>query len=577
MNTYSESLLEIDESLLAQMNRYVATDVQYLRIDDNNQKQYSSNFVNWDNINIAPNVLNKCYHFSEQIAIYNYEVTLDIENGTFKQANVNDVYDFVEANGNAVADATAVTGANTVSHTKTTAVGARYPSTKAFRLKGSHHLVDYCQFDLGSQPISRNTSQTNLLIEQNLKKMNRDEYEKVSDLLCYTIDDPDAYEVSAVGAVYVEQSNKPINEQSKRVLKGTQDRLTASTLKTILGNGVLDYQERCYLKSQTDTQMVFNCYTAIPLKYVHDSIGKIPSLLSINGYRLITQLNIGGSNSWSVTYAQYNPLALADVDYYDIASVTSNQSIGKTCPFLLSKASPHPSIGDLVMIPNAGNVNMKVTISAQINPTSGQPCRIYIPTTIYNDLSFIRNESKARILYDDIYTDSILNVASGDTAEKTFNFSIPRMRYLFIFPQLSKASCNSFQNPVLNAPVCVSPNRISGLQVEIGGTPIYVLPIQMGWQFYEMYNQFMGSDRDGNNLKSSDQCGLVTRDMYDLNYGVIVVDLKRVLNENLDSLRKQLHISFRNDSGVDMNYFLMVSSQNEITLDRVLCSIVKPT
>lgn len=64
MNTYSESLLEIDESLLAQMNRYVATDVQYLRIDDNNQKQYSSNFVNWDNINVAPNVLNKCYHFS---------------------------------------------------------------------------------------------------------------------------------------------------------------------------------------------------------------------------------------------------------------------------------------------------------------------------------------------------------------------------------------------------------------------------------------------------------------------------------------------------------------------------------
>jgi hypothetical protein len=312
------------------------------------------------------------------------------------------------------------------------------------------------------------------------------------------------------------------------------------------------------------------------LKYVHDSIGKIPSLLSIYGYRLITQLNIGESNSWSVTYGAVDPTNLADVDYYNVESITANQSIGKTCPFLLSKASPHPSIGDLVMVPTNNVDKMKVTISARINPSASQPNRIYIPTSIYNDLGFIKAESKALILYDDIYTDSIVNVASGAMAEKTFNFSIPRMRYLFIFPQLSNASCNSFQNPLLNAPVCVSPNRVSQFQIEIGGSPVFTEPIKMGYQFYEMYDQFMGSDRDGNCLKSSDVCGLVTRDMYDTNYGVIVVDLKRVLNENLDSLRKQLHIAFRNDCGVDMNYLLMVSSQNEITLDRVLCSIVKP-
>jgi hypothetical protein len=338
-----------------------------------------------------------------------------------------------------------------------------------------------------------------------------------------------------------------------------------------------DYQDRCYLKSQTDTQMVFNCYTAIPLKYVHDSFGKIPSLLSINGYRLVLQLNIGENNSWSVTYSAVDPAQLADIDYYTVDTITANQSIGKTCPFLLSKASPNPAIGDLVMIPANAQDKMKVTISAKINPTASQPNRIYIPTSMYNDLSFIRNESKARILYDDIYTDSILNVASGATAEKTFNFSIPRMRYLFIFPQLASAVCNSLQNPLLNAPVCVSPNHISQFQVEIGGQPIFTEPVKMGYQFYEMYKQFMGSDRDGNALKSSDLCGLVTRDMYETNYGVIVVDLKRVLNENLDSQRKQLHISFRNDCGVAMNYLLMVSSQNEIGLDRVLSMVVKPT
>lgn len=347
MNTYSEFLFEIDQSLLAQSNTYVATDVTYSRIDDNNQKQYSSNFVNFDSINIASNILNKCYHFSEQIMILNYEVTLDIENGTFKQATTTNAYSFVNNAGVAVANGDPVVGANTVKLTKTTGAGARYPSKKAFRLKGAHHLVDYVQFDLGSQPISRNTNLTNLLVEQNLKKLNNDEYNIVSDLLSYTVDDPDAYEVSVSGQNYIEQSNKAINEESKRILKSSQDRLTAGTFQTIVGNGMQDYQDRCYLKSQTDTQMVFNCYTAIPLKYVHDSFGKIPSLLSINEYRLVLQLNIGENNSWSVTYSAVDPAQLADIDYYTVDTITANQSIGKTCPFLLSKASPNPAIGDL--------------------------------------------------------------------------------------------------------------------------------------------------------------------------------------------------------------------------------------
>jgi hypothetical protein len=117
---------------------------------------------------------------------------------------------------------------------------------------------------------------------------------------------------------------------------------------------------------------------------------------------------------------------------------------------------------------------------------------------------------------------------------------------------------------------------MSNLQVEIGGNPIFVEPVKYGWQFYEMYKEFMGSDRDGNCLKSSDMSGLVTRDMYEINYGVVVVDLKRVLNENLDSVRKQLNVAFRNDSGVAMNYLLILSSQNELSVNRVLSSVVKP-
>lgn len=178
------------------------------------------------------------------------------------------------------------------------------------------------------------------------------------------------------------------------------------------------------------------------------------------------------------------------------------------------------------------------------------------------------------MLYDDIYVDSLLNVQPDQEASKLFNFAVLRMRYLFIIPQLVSA-VNQYQSPICSAPVTCSPWRISELQIEIGGNPVFQEPLKYGQQLYEFFDWYQGSDRDGNAIKSSDYCGLIKRYAYELCCGVIVIDLKRVTNESLDSVRKSLQLKLFNRNKVPMNYQLIVSSQTEISLDRILCQVEK--
>jgi hypothetical protein len=141
---------------------------------------------------------------------------------------------------------------------------------------------------------------------------------------------------------------------------------------------------------------------------------------------------------------------LADVAYYDVANVTSLQPVGRTCPFLLSKAGPGTKVdNDLTLYPDANNAPFSLKITSRINPIGGfssQPCQLLMPFTIYNDLSNITNNSMCRLLYEDFYINHIDNVASKGIAEKGFTFQTGRPRYLFIIPSLADAPVLDWEN-----------------------------------------------------------------------------------------------------------------------------------
>ena len=72
----------------------------------------------------------------------------------------------------------------------------------------------------------------------------------------------------------------------------------------------------------------------------------------------------------------------------------------------------------------------------------------------------ILNQPKFKLLYNDFYQDTILNIKGGDTASKAFNVNINRPRTLYIIPFLSNQNIvpggfmtNPYLSPVSSAQI----------------------------------------------------------------------------------------------------------------------------
>lgn len=72
---------------------------------------------------------------------------------------------------------------------------------------------------------------------------------------------------------------------------------------------------------------------------------------------------------------------------------------------------------------------------------------------------------------------------------------------------------------------------------------------------------YMGKERDDNALKSADLYDLISRSMFEYMFGIIVNDLPKCKNKNLDTVRKSINASFRNEMAVKMDYQLMLTAQ----------------
>ena len=61
-----------------------------------------------------------------------------------------------------------------------------------------------------------------------------------------------------------------------------------------------------YMSSNSTTQLIFRGVAVIPLYLLHDSFSKMPSVNSSTNFELNLQMNIGTSNSWTLTSACSN-------------------------------------------------------------------------------------------------------------------------------------------------------------------------------------------------------------------------------------------------------------------------------
>jgi hypothetical protein len=218
--------------------------------------------------------------------------------------------------------------------------------------------------------------------------------------------------------------------------------------------------------------------------------------------------------------------------------------------------------------------------------------------------STILAQPKFKLLYEDFYVDtSIQGKPGGSQVTQLFSANLSRPRKLYIFPyfnpattfpykndsyggqgvgKLNTISCAStavipYQSPLSSAPNTVSLCKLNRVQINIGGNPIFMNPLQYNTEFYINHVLPLISKTNGNSLKSSMFSGQITQSDWEKCYGVYVFDLEKVADELQDNIAKSFTLNFTIDTlkSVVYDFIVMISYETELTLDRATGEITK--
>jgi hypothetical protein len=294
---------------------YPMDDVQWIYINDINQNNYSSGFINWTNVAVVGSNVNKQYSWANAYLSIPYMVSV-------------------------VADGTNCILADSAAN------------CNALSVKNYLHLVDWASIKFNGVQCNRGSYYLNFYNNEQMKQMNTDEYKLYSDILCHAWDNPNGLHLNA--AATVGESNNILNDLNFAVEDGllpntiTNDghlkrcKITNTDLHNAVNNTMSNYfgtnafqvlnnEQQSGLVYQGAGGLVYQGYANIPLAKLHPFFADMPTVASSSGFELRLQMNIARENSWKVTYAAANTAGIAMPN-----GITVNQVVGHTCPFMLA-------------------------------------------------------------------------------------------------------------------------------------------------------------------------------------------------------------------------------------------------
>jgi hypothetical protein len=584
-----------------QHNVYPASDVQWIYINDNNFGSYSNGWVNFSNINLIGSSSDKYFDWSQAYCVIPYGATLSIAGTTVNPASLG----------------TTNAGNSTWSHVDENAF--------ALGTKGNHHIIDLVQAKFGGVSVNRNSNYNNIYVNETLKTLNSDQARLLQDITASFLDDADSYYIdSTLGDINNRVTDSGINTtvasgntgktfgnkgHLKRLIRLNNDNTTHAgnnvfntsatynntAFLNSLSTGLVGYYDSAQTANPADggsnriTALAYQYVAIVPLSQISDFYGKLPTTQSSLGFELRLQLNVASNNSWSITGTSGS--ASGENAY---SSVTANQSVGNTCPFMVSPSSNVVGAGTskglgLVMNQTAGQtftLTVKPFIGYYGNappinnsyvPTGSTslPCRIYVPQINYTPsyTKMLLSQPSCKMLYNDYYVDMIVNQNTQTTNQvsRLFNVNLSRVRTMYIIPFLS-AKTNapvSYRSLISSAPTTCSFCRLSNTNIQIAGQNIFVEPLQYQHQFYNNNLIPLISQLNGNSLKSKFMSGQITFNMWQKAYNVFAFDMKKVEDEVQDNVLKSFQLNFKVDTINTYDFMIVLSYQNELNLDRL--------
>ena len=578
-----------------QTNNYTASDMQWIYLNDLNQGNYSQGWVNFSNLNVIGSGPQKYFDWSQAYVMIPHGVVLSVA-GTATRLSF----------GNQ--DATP-----TYTHLAENAF--------AIGLKGSQHIVDLVQAKFSGASINRNSNFNNFVMNENLKKKTNDQAKLLYDILGFEWDGEDSY---TIGATLGDVNNNTVstvnlggglnnstytntghikrmrycnndNSSTGNLFKTTGGVYTGTSLTNSLQEGLVGVFNingntvtpiTTVASNSPITHLMFQYVSVIPLAELHNFYKQLPAVQSSLGFELRLQLNVATGNSWTVQGTR-----VADDNFYPLTGVVSNQSVGNTCPYLLSRPARGIKGTGLNISTSSTNdaqtVNVTATsfigyyagatLGANGLPTGSTaiPCRIYVPQISYTPSysKMLLDNPLKNILYEDYYVDSIKNIqATGSTqVQRLFNVNLAKVRNMYIIPFLSSGTSYpiSYQSLLSSAPNTCSLCRLSNFNIQIGGVNIFSEPMQYINQFYIHNVLPLLAQENGNSIKSQFFSGQISKSMWEKAYNVHSLDLRRVADEVQDSQSKSFQLTFKVDTIATYDFIIIVTFQNSLTIDRV--------
>lgn len=289
----------------------------------------------------------------------------------------------------------------------------------ASSVKGYHHFVEYQTGKLGATQLNTQADNLNIIINENLKRMNRDQLALYGHKLNFDLDSVGSYKYnSAFG-----ESNNTVrptamtNQKYADVNYGHMNRMVATNASsdssdpyvTLLGTNNMNesLQPRMILNSATE--LMFTGIALIPLAEIRDVYKQMPTLAQIYQLASNIQTNLASSNSWEIVYGGGSQSAGTA---YSVAGLKFAQPYGSTCPFLVSNCGSASGTGagqssnyGLTVYPTAANTEFRIRITAKIgyNNDNAVPCQLLIPSYTMNPeyANVILKNPSHRILYND--------------------------------------------------------------------------------------------------------------------------------------------------------------------------------
>ena len=614
---------------------YPASDIQWIYLNDINNGSYSNNYINFSNINLLGSDTSKFLDFSQ--AYVQIPITVQATcSAVSNNASVNCYW------GNA---STVATGNPTVM------VDAK-ENAYAVGMKPFHHIIDYASLKIGGVPVNRNSQWNNFYINEQLKKMNKDEYDLMGEILNYSLDSAESLNTSTTASYIIESNNNTVCPNSanalslgpstksfqnqghlSRMLRLNNDLINSNLKAAGVSSATLQNSYQNAYLGANGTAAANNLYSTIywtyncivPLSKIHDFYAKMPSINSTQGFELRLQTNVGSPNQnyWTHSFAiaagaldvtssasQFGAVGTAGATA-TLSSLTcsSSQSFGHTCPFILSipnvSGNNVTAAGNFIgtgcaVFPatsaaNATTVSIRVSslIGYQNNGSSTatiQPCRLWVPMITFNPSytnSIMRNPVY-KMLYRDFYVDTIEKVDAGKSVSRLYSIQISRPRTMYIIPFLSTinttaanaATTYPYQMLTSSAPTTCSPCRLRNFNLQIGGSNIFVNPLQYNTDFYDNNQLHLLAKEiaNGNSYKSQLFSGLITKRMWELAYGVYAFNLEKVDSIESDNLTKNFQISFTVESAsgaiaYSYDFICIIDYECEMYLDRITGTI----